>query len=39
MTEEIGDLIKSSLKEINPTIDDFIIPIVTISGYTGEKII
>ena len=37
MTEEIGDLL-NSLKEINPTIDDFIIPIVTISGYTGEKL-
>ena len=37
ITEEIQHLL-DSLKDGSPTVDDFIIPIVSISGYTGEKL-
>lgn len=37
ITEEIQYLL-DSLKESSPTVDDFIVPIVSISGYTGEKL-
>ena len=37
ITKEIEHLL-DSLKKNNPTVDDFIVPIVSISGYTGEKL-
>ena len=37
ITKEIKYLL-DSLKESSPTMDDFIVPIVSISGYTGEKL-
>ena len=37
ITKEIERLL-DSLKENSPTVDDFIVPIVSISGYTGEKL-
>ncbi len=37
ITKEIERLL-DSLKESSPTVDDFIVPIVSISGYTGEKL-
>jgi integrase len=37
ITDEIQYLL-DSLKECSPTMDSFIIPIVSISGYTGEKL-
>ena len=37
VTNEIRKLL-DDLKGSNPTVDDFIVPIVSISGYTGEKL-
>ena len=37
ITEEIRSLL-NSLKDGSPTVDDFIVPIVSISGYTGEML-
>lgn len=37
ITEEIQSLL-DNLKECNPIVDNFIVPIVTIGGYTGEKL-
>jgi integrase len=37
ITDEIQYLL-DSLKECSPTMDSFIVPIVSISGYTGEKL-
>lgn len=37
ITKEIRFLL-DSLRENSPTVDDFIIPIVSISGYTGENL-
>ena len=37
ITKEIQNLL-DSIKADNPTVDDFILPIVSISGYTGEKL-
>ncbi|WP_373145835.1 phage integrase SAM-like domain-containing protein [Bacteroides thetaiotaomicron] len=37
ITKEIEHLL-DSLIESSPTVDDFIVPIVSISGYTGEKL-
>jgi len=37
ITNEIQYLL-DSLKEGSPTVDNFIVPIVSISGYTGEKL-
>ena len=37
ITAEIQYLL-DSLRECSPTVDDFIVPIVSISGYTGEKL-
>ncbi len=37
ITTEIQGLL-DSLRESSPTVDDFIVPIVSIAGYTGEKL-
>mgnify|MGYP005859449315 FL=1 len=37
ITQEIQYLL-ASLKASSPTVDDYIIPIVSIGGYTGEKL-
>ena len=37
ITSEIQNLL-DSLKADNPIVDDFLLPIVSISGYTGEKL-
>src|SRR5699024_4191029 len=37
ITKEIRRLL-DSLKESNSTVDNFIVPIVSIGGYTGEKL-
>lgn len=37
ITAEIQSLL-DSLNESNPTVDDFIVPIVSISGYAGERL-
>lgn len=37
ITDEIQNLF-DSLKNGSPTVDDFIVPIVSIGGYTGEKL-
>ncbi|NDV46864.1 site-specific integrase [Paludibacter sp. 221] len=37
ITKEIQSLL-NTLKENSPTVDDFIVPIVSIGGYTGEKL-
>lgn len=37
ITQEIQYLL-ASLKESSPTVDNYIIPIVSIGGYTGEKL-